>query len=83
MSFMAASLLKMDFLGMFIWRNADLCFPVSFAKFLRTPFTEHLRCLLLQVRNIARRIRPLQVVSCKFCENSTENHQMIASDYLK
>ena len=32
-----------------VWHR---CFPVNFAKFLRTPFfTEHLWCLLLAVKN--------------------------------
>ena len=50
-----------------LWRR---CFPVNFAKFLRTPyFTEHLRWLLLEGYHILRRkqnsYNPIHKNGCK------------------
>ena len=62
-----ATLLKMR-----LWHR---CFPVNFAKFLRTSyFTEHLWWLLLTFCKIHRKYRCwslflIKVFSCKFCEN--------------
>ena len=42
------------------------CFPVNFAKFLRTPFlTEHLRCLLLPVAKQLSGLNPLSLSNNK------------------
>ena len=44
--FLVADLVPATLLKKRLWRR---CFPVNFAKFLRTPFlTEHLRSLLLK-----------------------------------
>ena len=41
----------------FIIKETHRCFPVNFAKFIRTPFfTEHLRRLLLCFQKIAEKI---------------------------
>ena len=43
------------------------CFPVNFAKFLRTPFfTEHLRCLLLQIRTFFKKAKSTLLKSTYF-----------------
>ena len=57
----AATLLKKS-----LWHR---CFPVNFAKFLRTPFfTEHLRWLLLNSKNIHFiRWKNFSVLKLLFC----------------
>ena len=60
---------RVSFLIKLLWHR---CFPVSFAKFLRTPFlTEHLRWLLLLVINF------LEFLICTYIQISKHILQQI------
>ena len=55
------------------WRLWHRCFPVNFAKFVRTPFfTEHLRWLLLREHKLLHNFRNSLSPICN-CRNAIES----------